>query len=67
MGGSKERICYECYIRKIHILLKDYYQYFNLGILRSEITSETSQAGNPIYRIWVKGKYDLSYVSKNYI
>ena len=32
--------------------------------LRSEITSETSQAGNPIYRIWVKGKYDLPMLAK---
>ena len=28
--------------------------------LRSEITSEISQVGNPIYRVWVKGKHTTS-------
>ena len=32
--------------------------------LHSKITSKTSQAGNPIYRIWVKGKYDLPMLAK---
>lgn len=32
--------------------------------LRSEITSEVSQAGNPIYRVWVKGKFDLPKLAK---
>ena len=32
--------------------------------LRSEITSETTQAGNPVYRIWVKGKYDIPKLAK---
>ncbi|WP_174733440.1 LAGLIDADG family homing endonuclease [Mesobacillus harenae] len=32
--------------------------------LRSEITLEFSQVGNPIYRIWVKGKYDLPKLGK---
>ncbi|MFD1040019.1 LAGLIDADG family homing endonuclease, partial [Virgibacillus byunsanensis] len=32
--------------------------------LRSEITSTVSQAGNPIYRIWVKGKRDLPKLAK---
>lgn len=27
--------------------------------LRSEITRQVSQTGNTIYRVWVKGKYDL--------
>jgi hypothetical protein len=27
--------------------------------LRSELTITVSPAGNPIYRIWVKGKYEL--------
>jgi hypothetical protein len=33
-------------------------------MLRFEITSENSQAGNPIYRVWVKGKYDLPKLAK---
>lgn len=32
--------------------------------LRSEITSEVSQAGNPIYRVWVKGKNTLPKLAK---
>lgn len=32
--------------------------------LRSEITSEISQAGNPIYRVWVKGKHTLPKLAK---
>ncbi len=32
---------------------------FQLWKLRSEITSTISQVGNPIYRVWVKGKYHL--------
>ncbi len=32
--------------------------------LRSEITSVISQTGNSIYRIWVKGKYDLPKLAK---
>jgi hypothetical protein len=37
---------------------------FQTWKLRSEITSEISQAGNPIYRVWVKGKYDLPKLAK---
>jgi len=32
--------------------------------LRTEITTETSQAGNTIYRIWVKGKNDIPKLAK---
>lgn len=32
--------------------------------LRSEITSEVSQAENPIYRVWVKGKHTLPQLAK---
>lgn len=32
--------------------------------LRSEIKAETSQAGNKIYRIWVKGKDDIPKLAK---
>ncbi|MBB2478873.1 hypothetical protein H5P36_01480 [Bacillus sp. APMAM] len=32
--------------------------------LRSEITSTISQVGNAIYRVWVKGKYDLTKLAK---
>ena len=32
--------------------------------LHAEITTETSQAGNTIYRIWVKGKYDIPKLAK---
>lgn len=32
--------------------------------LRSEITSEVSQSGNTIYRIWVKGKHTLPKLAR---
>ncbi|MFZ3591466.1 LAGLIDADG family homing endonuclease [Bacillus sp. DJP31] len=32
---------------------------FQLWELRSEITSENKQVGHSIYRVWVKGKYNL--------
>ena len=32
--------------------------------LRSEITTEMSKAENTIYRIWVKGKYDIPKLAK---
>lgn len=32
--------------------------------LRSEITTTVSSAGKPIYRIWVKGKYELPKLAK---
>ncbi|EZH67407.1 hypothetical protein DH09_05620 [Bacillaceae bacterium JMAK1] len=32
---------------------------FQAWHLRSEITEESTQAGNPVYRVWVKGKFDL--------
>lgn len=32
--------------------------------LRSEITTQMSQAGNSIYRVWVKGKTDLPKLAK---
>ena len=32
--------------------------------LRSEITTEISQSGNPIYRVWVKGKNTLPQLAK---
>ncbi|MRX53822.1 hypothetical protein GJU41_07535 [Bacillus idriensis] len=32
--------------------------------LRSEITTEFSQSKNVIYRVWVKGKYELPKLSK---
>ena len=32
--------------------------------LRSEITSEVSQTGNSIYRIWVKGKHTLPKLAR---
>ncbi|GAA0314885.1 hypothetical protein GCM10008967_01740 [Bacillus carboniphilus] len=32
--------------------------------LRSEITSTKNQKGNSIYRVWVKGKYDLPKLAK---
>lgn len=32
---------------------------FQSWMLRSEITTETSQSGNLIYRVWIKGKFEL--------
>ncbi len=32
---------------------------FQTWKLRSEITEEITQAGNPVFRVWVKGKLDL--------
>ncbi|MGG3560727.1 hypothetical protein ABES03_03780 [Neobacillus rhizosphaerae] len=32
--------------------------------LRTEITSQISNAGNLIYRVWVKGKYELPKLAK---
>ncbi len=32
--------------------------------LRSEISTTINQAANPIYRVWVKGKYDLPKLAK---
>ncbi|GAK06874.1 LAGLIDADG family homing endonuclease [Geomicrobium sp. JCM 19038] len=32
---------------------------FQVWMLRSEITEEFTQAGSPVFRVWVKGKYDL--------
>lgn len=37
---------------------------FHSWKLRSEITSEISQAGHPIYRVWVKGKSTLPMLAK---
>lgn len=37
---------------------------FQTWKLRTEMTTETSQAGNSIYRIWVKGKDDLPKLAK---
>lgn len=32
--------------------------------LRSELTLTISETGNTIYRVWVKGKYDLPKLAK---
>ncbi|WP_078546776.1 LAGLIDADG family homing endonuclease [Litchfieldia alkalitelluris] len=37
---------------------------FQTWKLRSEITTETTQANHPIYRVWVKGKSDLPHLAK---
>ena len=37
---------------------------FHSWELRAEITTETSQASNTIYRIWVKGKNDIPKLAK---
>lgn len=37
---------------------------FQMWKLRSETTTETSQAGNSIYRVWVKGKNDLPKLAR---
>ena len=37
---------------------------FQTWKLRSEITTEISQAGNSIYRVWVKGKDELPKLAK---
>ncbi|WP_338786445.1 LAGLIDADG family homing endonuclease [Metabacillus sp. FJAT-53654] len=37
---------------------------FQTWNLRSEITTEFTQAGNPIYRVWVKGKFTLPELAK---
>ncbi|GAA3325895.1 hypothetical protein GCM10020331_059610 [Ectobacillus funiculus] len=37
---------------------------FQTWKLRSEVATETSQAGNTIYRVWVKGKDDLPKLAK---
>ncbi len=37
---------------------------FQLWELHSEITVTNSQAGNSIYRVWVKGKHDLPKLAK---
>ncbi len=41
--------------------LLEIFQFWNLC---SEITSEICNAGNPIYRIWVKGKKELPKLAK---
>ena len=42
----------------------DFYLFFQSWKLRSEITTEISQSGNPIYRVWVKGKNTLPQLAK---
>lgn len=43
---------------------KGLFNVFQSWNLRSEITTSISQVGNPIYRVWVKGKYELPKLAK---